>query len=179
MLDAAGYPVKDGKRFTVNLLAAGWFEENGKAGQFVKQSLEDIGIEVNLTVPDRATSLKLIYNDYDYDIALSNFASQVEQVPKQTGYFTTDGIVKGAAFRNGNGYSNPEVDEIVNQMSVETDEAKRVALAHQWQEIVNRDLPITVLVEMQSTTVSAAKVKGAGNRADIQGDSFSDVWIDG
>ena len=56
LLDAAGYPKKaDGKRFSVNLLAAGWFAENGKIGAIVKQGLEDIGVAVNLTVPDRPT----------------------------------------------------------------------------------------------------------------------------
>ncbi len=178
MLDAAGYPIKDGKRFTVELLAAGWFEENGKVGQFVKQNLEDIGIEVNLKVPDRASSIKGIYNDYDFDIALSNHASQVEQVPRQTNYVTTDGIVKGAAFRNANGYSNPEMDALVNAMAVEVDEEKRVEMAHKMQEIIAEDLPITILVEMESTTVHADEVKGIEGRADISADSLSDVWLD-
>ncbi len=178
MLDDAGYPKKGKTRFKINLLAAGWFEENGKVGQFVKQNLEDIGVEVNLTVPDRATSLKQIYGDYDYDIALSNYASQIELVPKQTDYVATSGIVKGAAFRNANGYSNPELDEIVAKMSVETDETKRKDLAFKLQEIIARDLPITVLIELVSTTMMASKVKGLGNRADISGDSLSDVWLD-
>ncbi|MGP9811460.1 ABC transporter substrate-binding protein [Rhodopseudomonas sp. NSM] len=178
MLDDAGYPKKGKSRFKLNLLAAGWFEENGKVGQFVKQNLEDIGVEVSLTVPDRATSLKQIYGDYDYDIALSNYAARVELVPQQTDYVTTSGIVKGAAFRNANGYSNPEIDAIVGKMSVETDEAKRKELAFKLQEIVARDLPITVLVELISTTMLAKKVKGMGNRADISADSLSDVWLD-
>lgn len=179
MLDDAGYPLKeDGTRFSVHVVAAGWFEENGKVGQFVKQHLEDIGIKVKLTVPDRAGSLKQIYGDYDYDIALSNHAAQVEQVPKQTDYFTTSGIVQGAAFRNANGYSNPEVDEIIEKMAVETDPDTRVDLSHKYQEILMRDLPITILVEMKSTTVMAASVKGVRNRADISGDSLSNVWLD-
>lgn len=178
MLDAAGYPMEDGQRFTIDLVAAGWFEENGKVAQFVKQNLEDIGVKVNLTVPDRATSIKRIYGDYDFDIALSNHAAPVEQIPKQTEYFTTDGIIKGAAFRNATGYSNPEIDAIIADMATEPDVDKRQALAFEFQEILNRDLPITILVEMQSTTVAAKKVKGYENRGDIQGDSFSNVWLD-
>ena len=178
MLDDAGYPKKGKSRFKVHLLAAGWFEENGKVGQFVKQNLEDIGVEVNLTVPDRASSLKQIYGDYDYDIALSNYAARVELVPQQTDYVTTSGIVKGAAFRNASGYSNPEVDDIVAKMSIEPDDAKRKDLAFKLQEIVARDLPITVLIELISTTMMAKKVKGVGNRADISADSLSDVWLD-
>ena len=32
LLDAAGYPMKGGKRFRANLLAPGWFAENAKTG---------------------------------------------------------------------------------------------------------------------------------------------------
>lgn len=178
LLDDAGYPKKGNTRFKVHLLAAGWFEENGKIGQFVKQNLADIGVEVNLTVPDRATSLKQIYSDYDFDIALSNHASRIEQVPQQTDYIVTSGIVKGAAFRNANGYSNPEIDEIVAKMSVETDVSVRRNLAFKLQDILARDLPITILVEFLPTSMMASKVKGVGNRADISADSWSDAWLD-
>jgi peptide/nickel transport system substrate-binding protein len=38
LLDAAGYPVKaDGWRFSLNVVAAAWFEENAKLGQYIKQ----------------------------------------------------------------------------------------------------------------------------------------------
>ncbi|WP_453959297.1 ABC transporter substrate-binding protein [Amorphus suaedae] len=179
LLDEAGYPEKDGgKRFTVRLLAAGWFEENGKIGQFVKQALEDVGIGVELSVPDRATSIKGIYTDYDYDIALSNYAAPLELVPKQTQYVTTDGIVKGAAFRNANGYSNPELDKVVEQLAAEIDDAKRVELAHQFQQILAKDLPITVVVEIQSTTVANKEVKGYEGKADVMADSWSSLWLD-
>src|SRR5262249_32817775 len=82
LLDAAGYH-KKGKdpRFTLNLLAAGWFIENGKIGAYVKQALEDVGVGVNLTVPDRQTSIKRIYTDYDFDLAISNQANPSEPVP--------------------------------------------------------------------------------------------------
>jgi peptide/nickel transport system substrate-binding protein len=178
LLDEAGYPVKDGKRFTVQVLAAGWFEENGKIGQFVKQALEDVDIDVDLSVPDRATSIKGIYTDYAYDIALSNHAAPLELVPKQTQFVTTDGIVKGAAFRNANGYSNPELDKVVEQLAAEIDDANRVELAHKFQQILAKDLPITIVVEIQSTTVANKDVKGYGGKADVLADSWSSIWLD-
>ena len=41
------------------LLAGGWFPENGKVGVLVKQGLEELGIGVNLSVPDRTTSIRM------------------------------------------------------------------------------------------------------------------------
>ena len=178
LLDAAGLPVRNGSRFRLNVVAAGWFEENVKLGQYVKQALEDIDIAVDLAIPDRATSLKRIYADYDFDIALSNNSGAVELVPQWTQFVTTDGILKGAAFRNANGYSNPRLDAIVARLSVEIDPAKRVALAHELQAVLATDLPWTSLVEIESVTVARADVRGHSQYADFMGESWGNVWLD-
>ena len=141
LLDAAGYPKKaDGKRFTLNLLAAGWFAENGKIGAIVKQGLEDVGVGINLTVPDRPTSIKRIYTDYDFDLAISNQANPSEPVPSTTQYYTSDGIKKGVPFRNASGFHTDEVDALVEKIKVETDPAKRKALVVEFQKITTRGM---------------------------------------
>jgi peptide/nickel transport system substrate-binding protein len=178
LLDAAGYPVKGGRRFRLNLVSAGWFEENVKLGQYVKQALEDVDIEVDLAIPDRPTSLKRIYTDYDYDIAISNNSGAIEFVPGWTNYFTTDGIVKGAAFRNANGYSNPKLDAIVADLTREVDDKKRVSLAHEFLRIVTTDLPLTALVDIESVTIARSDVRNHSNLADYLGESWSDIWLD-
>ena len=159
LLDAAGLPVKGGKRFAVNLLSAGWFAENAKTGAYLKQAFGDVGLEVNLTVPDRPTSLKRIYTDYDYDIAVSNQAMPVEPVPGATQYFTTDGILKGAPFRNATGYSNPDMDALVARIATEIDGDKRKELVAQFQRLAMTDVPLVQLVEVISNTVMAPSLR--------------------
>ncbi|WP_233236539.1 ABC transporter substrate-binding protein [Bordetella sp. LUAb4] len=178
LLDAAGLPVKDGKRFTVNLLAAAWFEENAKLGQYLKQALEDVGIAVKLDSADRATALKRIYGDYDYDLAISNFTAPLELVPTVTQFFTTDGIVKGAAFRNATGYSSKEMDELVGRLTTETDPTARKKLAADFAKLASTDVPIVPLVEMQSFTLAGKKVRNFTTGANVQGESLDDVWLD-
>ena len=177
LLDAAGLPVKDGKRFTVNLVAAAWFEENAKLGQYLKQALEDVGIAVKLDSVDRATALKRIYGDYDYDIAVSNFTSPLELVPTVTQFFTTDGIVKGAAFRNATGYSSPEMDALVGKLAVETAPHARKALAAQFARLASTDVPIVPLVEIQSFTLAGKNVRNFTTGANVQGETLADVWL--
>jgi peptide/nickel transport system substrate-binding protein len=178
LLDAAGYPKKgDGKRFTLNLLAAGWFTENGKIGSYVKQALEDVGVGINLTVPDRPSSLKRIYTDYDYDLAISNQSNPSEPVPATTQYFTTDGIRKGVPFCNANGYSSPEVDALVQKIKVETDPAKRKALVVDFQKIVTREAPLLPLVELESITVASVKVQNHSNSPDYLSNSWANIWL--
>ena len=178
MLDAASFPKKaDGKRFSVNLLAAGWFPENGKIGAYVKQALEDIGVAVALTVPDRPSSIKRIYTDYDFDMAISNQANPSEPVPSTTQYFTTDGIRKGVPFCNASGYSNPEVDALVAKIKVETDPAKRKALVVEFQKIAARDAPLLPLVELESLTVASTRVQNHSNDPNYLADSWANIWL--
>lgn len=177
LLDAAGLPLKDGKRFSVNLVAAAWFEENAKLGQYLKQALQDVGIEVKLDSVDRATALKRIYGDYDYDIAVSNFTSPLELVPTVTQFYTTDGIVKGAAFRNATGYSNPEMDALVAKLTQETAPDARRALAHQFAGLASTDVPHVPLVEIQSFTLAGKNVRNFTTGANVQGETLADVWL--
>ena len=178
MLDAAGFPMRGKTRFKVNLVAAGWFEENVKMGQYLRQAFEDVGLEIELAIPDRATSLKRIYADYEYDVAVSNASGPPEIVPGWSQYVTTDGIVKGAAFRNANGYSKPEMDQLIEQLATETDPKKRVTLAHRYQQIVVKDLPISAMVELAPVTLARADVRNHSNAADYLGESWADIWLD-
>lgn len=177
LLDAAGLPKKaDGKRFTVNLVAAGWFVENGKAGQYLKQVLEDVGVGVNLAVTDRPTSLKRIYTDYDYDLAISNNSNPAEPTPYTTQYLATEGIVKGAAFRNATGFSDPAMDKVIDAIATEPDTAKRTALVHNFQRRAMTEMVYAPLVDIDSVTVAAAGVAGYEATGNVLGDSWSGVW---
>jgi peptide/nickel transport system substrate-binding protein len=178
MLDAAGFPVKGGSRFKLSLVSAGWFEENVKMGQYVKQAFEDLDITVDLSVPDRATSLKRIYTDYDYDVAISNNSGSIELIPSTTQYYTTDGIVKGAAFRNATGYSNPKLDEIVAKMTVETDEPKRVALAKDFDRLASIEAPVLPMVDLEPVTIVRSDVRNHSTTADFMGESWAEIWLD-
>jgi peptide/nickel transport system substrate-binding protein len=179
MLDAAGYPRKgNGKRFSANLLAAGWFEVNGRIGSYLKQCLEDVGIDVSLTVPDRPTSIKRIYTDYDYDIALSNWANPAEPVPSTTQYYTTSGIIKGAAFRNATGFSNQAMDDVVVKLTFEIDPEKRKALAHEFARLAMTEAPIVPLVEIESLTVASKRVHGHSDTPDYMASSWGRLWLE-
>ena len=178
LLDAAGFPKKpDGKRFTVNLLAAGWFTDNGKVGAYVKQALEDVGIGVTLSVPDRPTSIKRIYTDYDFDLAISNQANPSEPVPSTTQYYTSDGIKKGVPFRNASGFHTDEVDALVEKIKVETDPAKRKALVAEFQKVTTLECSNLPLVELESITVASTKVQNHSNDPNYLAASWYDIWL--
>ena len=178
LLDAAGLLKKGGgKRFALNLVAAGWFPENGRIGAYVKQALEDVGIAVNLAVPDRAASLKRIYTDYDFDLAISNQSNPSEPVPSTTQYYTSDGIAKGLPFRNASGYSNPELDALVDRIKVETDPARRRSLVFDFQKFIAREAPNLPLVEYESITLAATRVQNHSTDTDFLAGSWADIRL--
>ena len=180
LLDAAGYPKKaGGKRFTLNLVAAGWFADNGKVGAMVKQGLEDVGVSINLTVPDRATSIRRLYTDYDFDLAISNKASASEPVPSTTQYYTSDGIRKGVPFRNASGFHTDEVDALVEQIKVETDPGKRKALIAEFQKITTVECADLPLVELESITLASTRVRNHSNDPAFLAASGHDIWLAG
>ena len=100
-------------------------------------------------MPDRPTSIKRIYTDYDFDLAISNQANPSEPVPTTTQYYTTDGIKKGVPFRNASGFSKPEMDALVEKIKVETDPAKRKALVIDFQKLATQEARNLPLVELE------------------------------
>ena len=178
LLDKAGFPQKGkAKRFTLDLVAAGWFAENGQVGVAMKQALEDLGIGVTLTVPDRTTSIRRLYTDYDFDLAISNQSNPSEPIPTTTQYYTSDGIRKGVPFCNASGYSNPELDALVDKIRTETDEAARKTLVATFQKIVTHDAPLLPLVEIDTITLANARVRNHSNDADFAAASWHDLWL--
>jgi peptide/nickel transport system substrate-binding protein len=178
LLDKAGFPQKGKtKRFTLDLVAAGWFAENGQVGAAVKQALEDLGIGVALTVPDRADSIRRLYTDYDFDLAISNQSNPSEPVPTTTQYYTSDGIRKGVPFCNASGYSSPELDALVDKIKTETDEAERKTLVAMFQKIVTHDAPLLPLVEVDTITLASTSVRNHSNDPDFAAAGWHDLWL--
>ena len=178
LLDQAGFPRKgEAKRFTLDLVAAGWFAANGLVGAYVRQALEGIGVGITLSVPDRSASIRQIYTDYDFDLAISNQMNPSEPVPTTTQYYTTDGIRKGVPFCNASGYSNPELDRLVEQVKVETDETRRKSLMVDFQKIITRDAPLLPLVEFDTITLASTQVRNHSTLPDFAASSWHDVWL--
>ena len=71
-----------------------------------------------------------------------------------------------AARGNSSGYSNPELDALLEKAGVLTDPAERTALYHQAEAIANRDLPFVYLWVAQDLYGVSDKVSGWQPSAD-------------
>ena len=80
-------------------------------------------------------------------------------------------------FRNASGYSNPDVDKLVDRIKVETDPAKRKALVVEFQKLITQEAPLLPLVELESITLASTKVQNHSNDPNFLAASWGDLWL--
>jgi peptide/nickel transport system substrate-binding protein len=100
----------------------------------------EIGVQIAIQGLDPDTLTSICCPAFDYDIMLWGWGSDPDasfllgvalcsEVP--TGFSET-------------GYCNPEYDELYDQQAVETDQEARIAIIHEMQEILVRDVPYII-----------------------------------
>jgi peptide/nickel transport system substrate-binding protein len=176
LLDAAGYPEKSGGRFTLRVVVTPWYEENRQMGSVIRQQLGRIGVKVQLETPDRSAAIRQIYVNREFDIAVSNNVSYMDPVLRTTLLYTSENI--GRPFGNASGYSNPELDRIAQGMLFETDTARRIAMANEFQKIVSTDIPIFPIAWKGNVMIYDRSVHNVTTRPEVQYDSWKDMWIE-
>lgn len=155
LLDDAGHPRGDnGMRFAATIDVNPFGEQWVRQGEYLKQALAEIGIDVTLRTQDTATWIRRIYTDYDFDMNTVLFANLADPVIGMHRQFLTSSIQPGVGFVNATHYSNPEIDELLAAAKIEVDPAKRGELYHKAQQIIVEDSPNVFLTEIQYVTVS-------------------------
>ncbi len=154
LLDEAGFPKKaDGFRFELVHDLTPYGEEWQRFGEAVQQQLAQVGVKATLRYEDVAKWLKRVYTDYDFDISsnfLYNLADPVLGVHRS---FHSDRIRPGTVFVNAAQWSSPETDKIMDQATVEPDQAKRNALYHELIKKTQEASPIIYVLELKFPTL--------------------------
>jgi len=155
LLDAAGYRAGpdgirrsgDGAPLSFRLFGRSDSATSKKAVEFIKNYLADVGIEVNVSlVAEDALTEKVGQGEYD----MFEWGWVVEPDPDyQLSTFTCgkrsyeeDGSV--VANLSDSFYCNPDYDALFAAQNVETDQAKRVEIVKQMQQILYDDWPYAV-----------------------------------
>ncbi len=105
-------------------------------GQFLKRSLEDIGLQIETEYPDWPTYLEKLRKK-DVQIYQSGWIADYPDVESFLQIFYS----KRAPWPNSTNYSNPEFDRIVEQTAVMPDCPERTELYRQAERIVVEDAP--------------------------------------
>jgi peptide/nickel transport system substrate-binding protein len=179
LLDEAGKTVdEDGERFSVTLDLIPYGEDWRRAGEYMKQALGDVGIDVELRYEDVPTWLKRIYADYNFDMNVNYFYQLPDPVLGVHRHYGTDQIRQGTHFVNSSRYSNSELDALLVKGAQEPDAAKRAAIYSDVQKILGEDKPVANLFEMNFLTVYDSSLKDHDTSALGAYGSFDRAYFD-
>src|SRR4029450_3226127 len=107
------------------------------AAVVLQEQLRQIGIEAELNLVENATMSEQVYDEAtrDYDIAVTGESAYVDPNSIVLPYFKTGESI------NIMGYSNPEVDKLIEQGIASTDQEERAGIYQGIQKILLEDLP--------------------------------------
>lgn len=117
--------------------------------EYVVQALEEIGIETELSVsPDFPTWAQRVAGG-DFQMTINEVWNWGDPVIGVHRTYLSDNRV-GAIWTNNTGYSNPEVDRILDAAGKALDPDERRALYAEFQQIIAEDVPIYFLTTVVS-----------------------------
>lgn len=168
LLQAAGYEDHDGD---------GILDKNGKPLSFeiltnqnkqremsavlIQRRLKEIGIDVSIRVLEWASFVGRYIKTGDFDVVLLGWGLSLD--PDQYSIWHSSQQAPGQF--NFIGYSNPRVDRLLEQGRLELDPDKRMAIYHEFAEILLADSPIVYLFAGYGLPAIHKRVKGIDDPA--------------
>jgi peptide/nickel transport system substrate-binding protein len=158
-LDAAGYKAgANGERFKITMDYFPGADEWGKNGaEYLRSQLKKVGITVEVRPePDFPTWAKRM-GEHDFDVSVDgtfNWGDPIIGVHRT--YLSTN--IKPIVWSNTQSYSNPKVDQLLNDAAKEVDPVKRRADYAAFQKIVTDELPVIYLTTQAMRTVVSTRV---------------------
>lgn len=151
-VDLAATPIK--------ILASGstYGSAWSRMDEYVKQALTQIGFKVEIDAVDNGGWVQRMSN-FDFDLAFNWTSQYGDPGLGVSRLFVSSNIVKGSPFANVQGYSNPKVDQLLNDAAAATDPAERAKLYSEAQQILVSDVALGPLFEFKNVTFSRAEVK--------------------
>ena len=179
LLDEAGFPKKaDGWRFKLTHDFIPFGDDYRRTGEFVRQALRAVGIDVELRSLDLATWTKNVFTDYNFQLVSSWGINWQDPQLGIEQHFWSKAESKGTPWFNASGYASQEVDALFEDAQGQTDADKRIADYKQVQKIVQRDLARLDLFEFRWFGVWDKRLRNVTDTFDHSQNNFAHVWWD-
>ncbi|MCE9659072.1 MAG: ABC transporter substrate-binding protein [Burkholderiales bacterium] len=154
LLDQAGFPRQaNGIRFKISHDPASGSEEYRRFGEYFKQAMKTIGIDVELRVSDSATYQRRVWTDNAYQTTSYGIFTMPDPTIGVQRIFWSKNIRKGVPYSNGSGYTSADMDALLEAAQVERDPTKRRDMWHKMQAVAMTDLPIIPIINRSHTSV--------------------------
>lgn len=134
LLTEAGY----GDGFNATMLSTAQYGMHQDTAAVCQQYLQQVGINVELNLPDWATRVDL-GNKGQYDMAVMGTAAEYNDPDAISDFM--DGRL-GAAYTRSHGFNDPEINELIDAGIAEIDTAKRKAIYDRLQARALETVPL-------------------------------------
>lgn len=160
LLDEAGYPRQGRKpRFTIIHDVAPFGEDWRRMGEYIRQALSRVGIDVTLRNSDFPTFARQVHAEYDFDMTSSWSVGMADPTLGVQRNYWSEAINPQVPFANVAQYSNPEGDKLWVAAQTELDPQKRAELFHDLQRQITEDSPLILVMEMELVALKNAAVQ--------------------
>jgi peptide/nickel transport system substrate-binding protein len=143
------------------------------AAVVLQEQLRQIGIEAELNLVENATMADQVYLEKTYDIAVTGESAYVDP---NTLIFQNFKTGESGNFVN---YSNPEVDELIDQGIAVTDQVERARIYQEIQALLLEDLPWISLFVANQYEAMKDHVQGYVHIPTGSNASFRSTWLAG
>ncbi len=179
--EEAVYPNRDLEKAKALLKEAGY--ENGlsltlktspnkpqvQAGQVIKQQLEEVGINVELLSQEKSVFFEAL-GKKDFEMAVVGWVGFVDPDEFLYNIFYTDKLY------NQQGYSNKELDALLDQGRTTMDQNERAEIYKKAQTIIAEDAPMVFLYANPQTSAMVESVQGFDVNPTVSTISLEDTW---
>ena len=148
-----------------------------QSGEYIKQALGKVGIDVELRNIDLGGFIKRVYTDYDFDMTMNVIYAMPDPTIGVQRLYWSQNIRKGVPFANVSGYSNPDMDKALEGAQTENDPAKRKAMFVEMQKIAARDVPLIDLFYINYVTLYNKRVMDHTTGAEGTYENFAKVYL--
>ncbi|MBN8981001.1 MAG: ABC transporter substrate-binding protein [Rhizobiales bacterium] len=146
-----------GTRATVRLLVPAYGSSLTRLGEYLKQTLGKVGIDVTLETLDPGSWAQKVSN-WDYEMSI-NYVFQLGHPAIGVARTYVSSNIRKIMFANTMGYSNPKVDELFARASdAPSDETARKLYADV-QQVLIEDVPVAWLIEINFPTIFNKRVQ--------------------
>ena len=175
LLDEAGFKRgSDGRRFDLRLLPTVAGEDVPLFATFIQQSLDAVGIKVEIIQLDAAGFLARTYRDWDFDLATGWHQYRGDPAVSTMVWYRS-GAPKGTPWTNQFGWKSEEADALMDRAASETDPAKRKQLYAEVVHVVNDAIPVYMAIERQFLTASVNGLVNINNNPRWASSDWADL----
>jgi peptide/nickel transport system substrate-binding protein len=163
---------RDGKPFSFEIIT-NQNKEREKSAVLIQRRLKDVGIQVNIRAIEWASFISRFIKTGDFDVVVLGWGLGLD--PDQYNIWHSSQQAPGQF--NFIGYSNPEIDKLLEQGRLELNPDKRMKIYHEFARVLLEDSPIVYLSAGYGLTAIHKRVKGIDSPAPPAGVGWnSETW---